>query len=335
MSNLFNHGYALLIGVGDSAYAKWSLPVTVKDVQAIKSILANPDLCGYINDDQHVCLLHDKAATRQAILDGLNWLKNQATADGEATVVVYYSGHGWLDNSTGQYYLIQHDIEPFDIVNSALSADIFTEALRQITARRLLVIIDSCHGEGMATAKDKQEAIKLPPGFQQNALSEIIIDRLKQGEGRAIFTSSRGTQKSWIRPDGAMSIYTYHLIEALQGAGNQSGEIMVKLSHLMNYVGKAVPQSAQNLCQAEQTPFFDFATEDFAVALLRGGKGLQQEGWEAVAGDTAETRRSIEITESAIALGDNNIVKQGSSSISIGTGRDITIGDTYSTKDKQ
>jgi hypothetical protein len=39
MSALFNHGYALLIGVGESQYPKLSLPVTVKDTQAIYEAL--------------------------------------------------------------------------------------------------------------------------------------------------------------------------------------------------------------------------------------------------------------------------------------------------------
>jgi hypothetical protein len=44
-------------------------------------------------------LLHDQGATRSAILEGLTWLKERATADLEATVIIYYSGHGWLETS--------------------------------------------------------------------------------------------------------------------------------------------------------------------------------------------------------------------------------------------
>ena len=46
----------------------------------------------------------------------------------------------------------------------------------------------------------------------------------------------------------------------------------------MSHLGKAVPESALALCEAEQTPFFDTATEDFPVALLLGGKGLPKGG---------------------------------------------------------
>jgi uncharacterized caspase-like protein len=332
MSNTFPHGYALLIGVGESAYRKWSLPVTVKDIQALHSILIDSNLCAYLSNDRHIRLLHDAGATRRAVLDGLNWLKEQAAADSEATVVVYYSGHGWLDESTGKYYLIQHDIEPFDIANSALSAEVFTDALRQIQARRLLVVIDSCHAQGMATAKDEQAAIKLPSNFVQTALPKNLIDDLKQGDGRAVFTSCRGTQKSWIRRDGAMSIYTYHFIEALQGVGNKPGETVVRVSNLMNYVSNAVRESAQREYQVEQIPFFDLAAEDFAVALLRGGKGLPKAGWEAVQEEATETMgRVVAGRDAVIASGNQTVNQPGSGNINfgnIGQAGDITLGST-------
>jgi hypothetical protein len=324
MSNVFTHGYALLVGVGETAYPKWSLPVTVKDVGAIRSILTDPNLCAYPDDEGHIRLLHDDSSTRSDILDGLAWLQEQAATDPEATVVVYFSGHGWLDSSTGSYYLIPHDIEPFDIPGSALAAQAFTDALRQIPARRLLVFIDSCHAEGMATAKD-EPTVKLPAGFAESAVPKSLVDELKQGTGRAVFTSSRGQQRSWVRPDGALSIYTYHLIEALQGAGNQLGDTLVRLSNLMNHLGKTVPASARTLCQAEQTPFFDTATEDFPVAILRGGKGLPAGGWEAVQREAAETVRRVvkatgersvaiggDVTDSTIITGDGNVVGDGS-----------------------
>lgn len=112
MTNPLSNHYALLIGVGECKYADYSLPVTVRDIQALKNLLADTTLCGYLDNEKHLRLLHDKTATKQAILDGLNWLKQQAENDPEATILVYYSGHGWLDKSSDNYYLIPHDIIP-------------------------------------------------------------------------------------------------------------------------------------------------------------------------------------------------------------------------------
>ncbi len=339
MSGTFSHGYALLIGVGASAYPKWSLPVTVKDMQALRAILTDPVLCGYPDDDAHIRLLHDAGATRQAILDGLGWLAQQAAADGEATAVVFYSGHGWVADGSGKYYLLPHDVEPFDLTGSALPAEVFTAALRQVVAKRLLVFVDSCHAAGMATAKDVP-AMKLPAGFTQTSLPKGLVEELKQGAGRAVFTSSLGTQQSWTRPDDGLSLYTYHLIEALQGAGNRPGDTAVHVSNLMSHLGKAVPDSARKLCGAEQRPFFDTATEDFPVALLRGGKGLPKGGWEVARPEAAERIARIvqasgadsvalggDVQDSVIITGNRNTVQQGKYNIHIGSVQGLVIGD--------
>jgi hypothetical protein len=324
MPQTFSHGYALFVGVGNTSYPNWSLPVTVKDAQALVSIFTDPNLCSYPHNEQHIRYLHDAGATRQAILDGLDWLKSQAATDSEATIVVYYSGHGWLDTSIGLYYLIPHDVKPHNVPQSALSAQTFSNALRAIQARRLLVTIDSCHAGGMAGAKNEEER-DLPLGFAVAVPPKNFVDVLKQGEGRAVFTSSRGTQSSYIRPDQTMSVYTYHLVEALRGAGNQIGDTEVRLSNLMSHLGKTVPASTRQFHQKEQTPFFDTATEDFAIALLRGGKGLPVGGWESVKYEAGEStqrlvqahgERSVaiggDISDSTIITGDHNTISEKS-----------------------
>ncbi|MBW4596926.1 MAG: caspase family protein [Brasilonema angustatum HA4187-MV1] len=283
MSDTFTHGYALLIGVGESAYSPLSLPVTVKDTQTIYAALIDPELCAYPDDKEHIRVLNNQQTTQQGILDGLNWLKEKANTDPSATVFIYYSGHGWLEEANKSYYLLQHDIDPFDLAGSALAAETFTNALRQIQAERLLVIIDSCHAAGMATSKEGKitPTLNLPKGFVEIAPSKGLIDELKQGKGRVVFTSSEGEQYSWIKDD-SNSIYTYHFLEALQGAANKPGDTEVKVSNLMNHLSKAVPESASQLYGAEQTPHFDMDAGDFVIAKLRGGKGLPAKGWEEV-----------------------------------------------------
>ncbi|MFN6513814.1 MAG: caspase domain-containing protein [Nostoc sp. CreGUA01] len=282
MTEKFTDGYALLIGVGESAYSKLSLPVTVKDTQAIYAALIDPDLCAYHDDQDHIRVLNNKDATKTSIFDGLNWLKEKAESDPSATVFVYYSGHGWLDKNTKQYYLLQHDIKPTKIASSALSAEDFTSALRQIQSERLLVVIDSCHAAGMATSKDANlELDEEFDDFIRVTPSKGLIDELKQGKGRVVFTSSEGEQKSWIK-DEKISIYTYHFLEALQGAGNKPGDTEVRVSNIMNHLGKAVPETARQLYKVEQVPYNDITGGDFVIAKLLGGKGLPDKGWEEV-----------------------------------------------------
>jgi len=265
----FEHGYALLIGVGTTHDPKLALPATVADMLALRAVLTDADLCGYPDNADHLRLLCNADATRDNILDGLTWLKTQAERDPDATVIVYYSGHGGLLTDTHDYVLLPYETDRDDLAGSTLSAQAFTAALRAIPAKRLLTMLDCCHAEGMATAKDAD----FSDDFLSVGVSKGIIADLKQGEGRAVFTSSKGQQKSYLRADGRKSLYTHHLLEALHGAANKPGDDMVRLSHLMTHLSATVPESARQIGK-EQTPFFDMATEDFPVALLRGGKGL-------------------------------------------------------------
>jgi len=235
MAETFNHGYALLIGVGESKYHPLSLPVTVKDTQAIYGALIDRDLCGY--PQEQIRVLNNAEATRDGILQGLSWLKEKVESDREATAIIYYSGHGWVDKSDNRYYLLQHDVKPSKLAESALSAEVFTDAIREIEAERLLVVIDSCHAAGMATSKDADaELMDEFDGFERVAFSKGLIEDLKRGKGRVVFTSSEGHQESWILKDQSLSIYTVHFLEALQGAGNQEGDRVVRVSNLMNYI---------------------------------------------------------------------------------------------------
>jgi Caspase domain len=348
MTQTFVHGYALLVGVGQCADPTLSLPVTVKDMQALRQILLDPNLCAYPDNDQHVRLLHDQGATRQAILEGLTWLSAQATADPEATAIVYYSGHGWLEATSDRYYLIPHDFDAYDWRDTALSADEFNQALHQIPAKRLLVILDCCHAAGMATAQGEEASPRLPKGVVPTADPKGLIDALQQGEGRIVFTSCRGEQSSWIRPDSTMSVYTHHLIEALQGAASQAGATEVTVFDLANHLGKAVPESAAAM-ERQQNPRFEMAeTERFAIALLQGGKGLPDGGWDAIrtastdAGSrvvTAAGERSIAVggdvsgsnfvTGDGNVVGGGNVVQRGKYNLNAGSVRDLWVGDTY------
>jgi hypothetical protein len=199
----FSHGYALPVGVGACAYAPWSLPVTVRDVQALRGVLTDPTLCGY--PDEPIRLLCNEDATRKAILDGLAWLAERAAADGDAMALVYFSGHGWLGEVVGAH-------------------------------------------------------------------------------GRAPLR---------------------------QGAGNRPGDAEVRVANLMAHLGRVVPASARAL-GAEQTPFLDAATEDFPVALVRGGKGLPASGWEA-----ARDEAALRIGRVVQAIGDRSVAIGGDVSGSV------------------
>jgi hypothetical protein len=286
MAEQFSSGYALLIAVDENAVPKLSLPVVAKDIAALEEVLIHPERCAYPREN--VKVIKGKDATRANILDQLEWLENRIKTDasGNATAVVYYTGHGWRDKAAepDEFYFIPYDVREDKIRSRALRAGDFADAVEAIGPQRLLVVLDCCHAGGMGV----KEVMSLPAGYAQAAFAPAVLmggeeapagpgakglEQLAEGSGRAVLSSSTGEQRSYVRRDGEMSIFTFHLIEALTGhAQPQEGATDVLVSDVMSYVYRHVPRSAREAYGRDQDPDFQVSGV-FPIALLLGGGG--------------------------------------------------------------
>ena len=266
----FTQGYALVVGIANYTAVR-PLPETVlKDARDVAALLKQPERAGYLPD--HVKLILDKDASKQAILDGLQWLASCAGAD--ATAVVYYSGHGGRkeDGSDAGNYLIPVDTRLDALKATAISSDELTSALRAIHSGRLIVLLDACHSGGTGDAKDigplaleaAPQALVLKGGIDQ-----AIYDQLSQGAGRAIFASSRTSEVSYVLPNATNSLFTQTLLEALSGKARQRGDGLLRLFDVVEYVWEEVPKR-----YAQQHPIFKAQDLDanFPIALFLGGQ---------------------------------------------------------------
>lgn len=290
MSHTFAHGYALLIGVDENHVSGYALPDVAKDIQALAEVLVHPQRCAYPTDN--VKTLTGQETTRQGIMDGLEWLQERIKADtsDNTTAIVYYTGHGWRTLSAGasEFYLIPYDIREGQIKSRALRATDLAEAVCELQPRRLLVVLDCCHAGGMGV----KDLLPLPTGYVEAAIAPSLLmeeeksigsakgvkglETLALGSGRAVLSSSIGEQSSYLRRDGKMSIFTYHLIEALTGhAQPQEGAAEVLVSDVMGHVHRRVPQSARADWNQDQTPDYQ-VSGNFPIALFLGGQGLSK-----------------------------------------------------------
>ena len=247
MNQIFKQGYALLIGVGND------LPITVQDATAVNDILIDSQRCAYpINQ---VKLLTENQATRQGILEGLDWLIAQVQTVPDAMVIVYYSGHG---GHIPDYHLIPYNYHPNDIMHTAVSGAEFTEKLRAIQTKKLLILLDCCHAGGMAEVKS---------GFIKAPSPPELENILSAGSGRAVIASSRENQVSWIGKP--YSKFTQALLEGLAGYGASKHNGYAGLTDVAMYIGRTV----YNNTNGEQQPTLDIAYADnFAIAYYAGGQ---------------------------------------------------------------
>lgn len=256
------NAHALVIGIANYQHIS-GLPATVlNDAQEIYNLLIDPNLCGYQPDN--VTLLRDQDATQAAIREALSNLSTRANA--ESTVFFYISSHGGRVESgpaAGEYLLpVDTDYSSAEAVaQTAIAGAEFTEALRAIPARKVLVAFDCCHSGGIGQPKDAQ-APAIKAGF-----SDSYYDQLKSGKGRVILASSRDDEYSWVLPGAPNSLFTQQLLAGLRG-GIDSEDGLIKIFELFEYI-----QPRITAAQSNQHPIFKGELEEnFPVALYIGGK---------------------------------------------------------------
>ncbi len=212
--------------------------------------------------DESVVLVNEKA-TLQNIEAVINRSLPAATSHGD-TVFIYWSGHGGrCSNVDGtepdgyDEYLVPHDgrLEPADAIRHTMLLDkTFGRWLQNLDGRRLIVIIDACHGGGQT-----QGAIKaITAGDNKTPFRKFFfattLQRTKDIGQReaAVLASSRATQVSFERREGDLSVMTHFLIERISTAREA-----VTLPEAFEYVQAQVPAFVEeHYPGTTQTPVF-------------------------------------------------------------------------------
>jgi hypothetical protein len=254
-----DNAHALVIGIANYQQINKLPPTVLKDAQDIRDLLVAPQHCGYQPDN--VQLLLDGQATAARIRAALKTLAESTNP--ESTAFLYISSHGGrveFGPHAGEY-LLPVDVVPHRVNKTAISGDEFTEALRGILARKVVVVFDCCHSGGIGQPKDTT-APTIKAGF-----SDSYYDALKEGRGRVILASSRSSEYSWVLPGAQNSLFTQHLLAGLQG-GIPSDDGLIRIFDLFEYLQPRVTGD-----QSNQHPIFKAELEEnFPVALYLGGQ---------------------------------------------------------------
>jgi hypothetical protein len=250
---LFDQGYALIVGVGAD------LPNTVDDAVGLANILKDSDRCAY--PPEQVQCLTGPAATRVAVLAALDALAQRT--DAEATVVVYFSGHGYKVSTSVDdlYFLMPHGYDISKLKTTAIKGTEFAAKLRAIPAQKLLVLLDCCHAGGVGEAKAPGlELVKSPLPPEAAAL-------LAEGSGRVLIASSQEDELSYAGKP--YSAFTLALIEALAGEGVAKKDGYVRVADVALHARQVVPGRTKQ----RQHPILHFEHADnFVLAYYAGGE---------------------------------------------------------------
>lgn len=251
---IFTNGFALLIGVGAD------LPVTVKDATALKNVLIDPNRAAY--PPQQITLLTETSATRQNILSAFDQIITQVNQNPDATVIIYYSGHGGHTQKTNEYFLVPYGYNPSQRAETAISGLEFTQKIEAITARKLVVLLDCCHAGGVPALKEPGE------NFVKSPVPPELLNVLGTGSGRVVVASSRENEYSYTGQP--FSAFTDCLLEALQGKASVNKDGYARILDVLVYLFDQVPKRASGPQHPFVNKVFELA-DNFPLCYYAGG----------------------------------------------------------------
>jgi uncharacterized caspase-like protein len=214
--------FALIIG--NQAYRNFTpLRSPLADAQAMASILGRD--YGFI-----VHTLQN--ATRYEMLSALSRLRREATENDH--VLIYYAGHGYLDETTSRGYWLPVDAERDNVANWVSTNDI-TDVLAGLQAKHALVLADSCFSGTLLRSDPTVEIDE----------RQSLLRKLASRRSRSIMTSG-GLEPVIDNGAGNHSVFASALLRALKENRQpiEAGRLFVQIRDRVALNATQTPQYA-------------------------------------------------------------------------------------------
>lgn len=229
--------WAVVIGISQYKTAR-SLKYADKDASAFRDYLTKN--VGVLPD--HMTFLINEEATLFNLKRSLGTdLKRKAGP--KDTVIIYYAGHGAPEPDASspdgdglEKYLIPYDADPQDLYTTGLPMREVETIFHRLSAERVIFITDSCYSGATAGRTFSTAA-------RRANLSDGFLTRLSKGKGRVVLTASRAGEVSEERDELGHGVFTYYLLEGLNGKADVDGDSLVTVDEAYSYLSTHVPQA--------------------------------------------------------------------------------------------
>ena len=218
----------LLIGVSEYEPGLKSLPAAVKDIEALRRVLQDPEMGGF---DEVKTLTNPEPHAMQLAIETL--FDSRAKDD---LVLLFFSGHGIKDDAGRLYFAsrsTRKNAKENLIKSTAVPASFVHEIMNNSRAKRQAIILDCCFSGAF------------DPGLQAKDDGSVDLRTQLGAEGRVVLTSSSSTEYSFEQHGSDLSIYTRYLVEGIEtGAGDTNSDGLISILELHEYAASKVQQEA-------------------------------------------------------------------------------------------
>ncbi len=218
--------YVLSIGVSKYKNPEYTLNYAAKDATDFAALLKLQK--GKLYRDVEERVITDDAASKDSVLDSLEWIQKQTTSRDVA--MIFLSGHGVKDGS-GDYYYVPYD---FNIEKKRSTGILFYEIEKTIKdiAGKVVFFVDTCHSGGAA---GKARGVEPDINSIVNELSSVE-------NGAVVFAASTGKEFALEDPKWGHGAFTSALLEGLSGKADLKGDGRITLLSLDYYLSERVKE---------------------------------------------------------------------------------------------
>jgi WD40 repeat protein len=244
--------YVLAVGVAN--YSSADIPKLGLSAKDARDFAATMQKQTGLYREVEVRLLTETEATRDNVVDGLEWLQKQVTQHDVG--MLFMAGHGVNDATAGYYYL-PVDANPDKLKRTGVSMADIRGTLASLTGKAVF-FIDTCHA-GNALGGGRRAL--------DNNLNGVINELSSAENGVVVFSSSTGSQYSLENAAWGNGAFTKALIEGMNGGADyqRTGRITHKMLDLF------ISERVKALTNGQQSPVTQApgGVPDFPVAAGR------------------------------------------------------------------
>lgn len=218
----YANSWAIVIGIND--YAKWpKLQYAVNDAQSMRQTLI--ERFGFA--PERVVTLKDGEATRNRILATFHDQLGHDSLQKNDRVFVFFAGHGAtrrLSSGRDVGYIIPADANPENTAADAIPMTEIQNIAESLNAKHVLFVMDACYS-GLGLARGASG------GFLRENAKRV---------GRQMLTAGGADQMVADGGPNGHSIFTWTLLQGLNGKGDLNGDSLITATELAAYIAPAV-----------------------------------------------------------------------------------------------
>lgn len=182
-------------------------------------------------------IVHCPSATQTPALEAIRTSLQRIVkeANSQDTILFYFSGHGILEPFTKQPFLCLAQTQIDNLQNTGLGLQELLQQLK-LCGDKQLVLLDACHSGSIAQlwgeARGEAAQTQLNPTHE---LAEVLQQCAAQSRSFCALLSCDEGQRSWEFPDLKHGVFTYYLMQGLQGKATDAKGI-IEANSLYKYV---------------------------------------------------------------------------------------------------